>query len=349
MATVWSRRPGFGSPIIPAAPQQKAIEMLTFAHPWLFALLPLPLAVRWILPVHGEQQPALRVPFYNRLAAASGAAADQGTTVRRRGLVQAILFGIIWCAVLAALARPQWLEAPRVRELPTRDLLLAVDLSVSMETEDFTSPEGDRVDRLTAVKAVLDDFLDRRQGDRVGLVVFGSAAFVQVPFTQDLEVSRQLLAETEVPMAGPKTALGDAIGLGITLFERSAVPQRVMIALTDGNDTGSRVPPHEAARIAADHGIVIHTVAIGDPASAGEEKLDEQALQDVARISGGHYFFAQDRQELEGIYAELNRLEPRKVETVSYRPKRDLFHWPLGLMTGLFLAYHGVMAFSRRS
>lgn len=264
--------------------------------------------------------------------------------VPRRNPMQAVLFIIIWCLVVVALARPQWLEPPVVRELATRDLLLAVDLSVSMDAEDFKNRDGKTVDRLTAVKEVLDEFLSRREGDRVGLLVFGTAAFVQVPFTRDLEVSRQLLNETEVGMAGPKTAFGDAIGLGITLFERSEVEQRVMIALTDGNDTGSKVPPHEAARIAADKGIVIHTVAIGDPASVGEEKLDEEALKQVAEISGGAYFFAADRDRLEGIYTQLDRIETRELETVSYRPRVDLFHWPLGGIAVLFLVYHLAMA-----
>ena len=317
--------------------------MLTFGHPWLFLALPLPLLLRWLLPAYGEQRPAVRLPFFNMLTRSSDAKSAQGAVVRRRSVIQALLFILIWCAVVTALARPQWLEPPVVRELPTRDLLLAVDLSGSMEAEDFKNAQGETVDRLTAVKEVLDEFLSRRKGDRVGLLVFGTAAFVQVPFTQDLEVSRQLLNETEVRMAGPKTAFGDAIGLGISLFERSEVEQRVMIVQTDGNDTGSKVPPHEAARIAADKGIVIHTVAIGDPSTVGEDKLDEEALKQVAEITEGEYFFAGDREQLEGIYAELDRLETRKVETVSYHPRIDLFHWPLALIAVLFLSYHLVI------
>ena len=319
-------------------------SMLTFGYPWLFLVLPLPLLIRWLLPAYGEQRPAVRVPFFERLSESSGARAADGAVVPRRSMMQALLFIVIWCAAVVALTKPQWLEPPVVREIPTRDLLLAVDLSGSMEAEDFKNKEGETVDRLTAVKEVLDEFLSRRKGDRVGLLVFGTAAFVQVPFTQDLEVSRQLLQETEVRMAGPKTAFGDAIGLGISLFERSEVEQRVMIALTDGNDTGSKVPPHEAARIAAEKGIVIHTLAIGDPVSVGEEKLDEEALKQVAEISRGMYFFASDRDRLEGIYTELDRLETRKVETVSYRPRVDLFHWPLALIAVLFLLYHLTMA-----
>ncbi len=223
------------------------------------------------------------------------------------------------------------LEPPVSQVVPTRDLMLLVDLSGSMEAEDFTNQQGKQVDRLTAVKEVLDEFLTRREGDRVGLIVFGNAAFTQVPFTQDLDATRILLEETTVRMAGPRTALGDAIGLAITLFEQSEVEERVIVALTDGNDTGSRVPPVEAARIANDNDIMIHMIGVGDPTSVGEEKLDEEALKSVASITGGRYFHAADREELQGIYTELDRIDTREVETATYRPRIDLFHWLLAL------------------
>ena len=324
--------------------------MLTFANSWAFLLLPLPMLIRWLLPAWSQARPAVRLPGFQHLAEHLGLKAESGATVRRRSKVQALLFMLVWMLAVSALARPQWLEPPVVKEMPTRDLLLAVDLSGSMEAEDFTAADGGRIDRLTAVKQVLDDFLKRRKGDRVGLVIFGNAAFVQAPFTQDLDVVRQLLQETAPRMAGPRTAFGDAIGLGITLFERSKLEQRVMIVLTDGNDTGSDVPPAEAAVIAADKGIVIHTVAIGDPDSVGEEALDEEALKAVARTTGGNYYFAQDRESLEGVYDTLDQLETRKVETVTWRPRRDLFHWPLGIALIVTLAYHLLMAWrsSRR-
>ena len=207
--------------------------------------------------------------------------------------------------------------------------MLLVDLSGSMEHKDFTNASGQKVDRLTAVKEVLDDFLEKREGDRVGLVVFGNAAFVQAPFTSDLELCRQLLDETQVRMAGPRTALGDAMGLGITLFEKSELPTKTMIALTDGNDTASGMPPDKAAAVARDRGITIHTVAVGDPASVGEEKIDEAALQTVSRTTGGKFFKASDRDQLATIYNELDRLEAVSVETISHRPRRDIFWMPL--------------------
>jgi Ca-activated chloride channel family protein len=301
--------------------------MLTFAHLWIFALLPLPWLLRAVLPPRRTAQVAVRVPFGDRLRSAS---AEGGSVSRaRRRASRGILSALLWVLVLTSLARPQWIEAPITRDLPTRDLLLLVDLSGSMRQEDFTNAAGTKVDRLAAVKEVLGDFLTRRDGDRVGLVVFGDTPFLQAPFSTDLGLSRRLLDETAIGMAGPRTAFGDAIGLGVTLFDASDAPAKTIIALTDGNDTASQVPPAEAARVARERGIRIHTVAIGDPTTVGEEKLDEAALRSVAESSGGSYFFAGDRRELEGIYDELDRIETRQVKVISHRPRRDLFHWPL--------------------
>jgi Ca-activated chloride channel family protein len=267
------------------------------------------------------------VPFGDRLRAAN----EEGGSVSRatRRFSRHILPALAWTCVVLSLARPQWIEAPVTKDLPTRDLLLLVDLSGSMRQEDFTNAAGNKVDRLSAVKEVLGDFLSRRDGDRVGLVVFGDAPFLQAPFSTDLGLSRRLLDETAIGMAGPRTAFGDAIGLGVTLFDHSDAPTRTIIALTDGNDTASQVPPAEAARVASERGIRIHTVAIGDPTTVGEEKLDEAALRSVAQSSGGSYFFAGDRTQLEGIYAELDKIETRQLKVISHRPRSDLFHWPL--------------------
>ena len=301
--------------------------MLVFEYWWIFFLLPLPWLLRAVLPARQIRRAAVRVPFGDRLSAAAGRSHNTPDSANgHRGLV---LPAVLWLLVLTAVARPQWIEPAVTKNLPTRDMLLLVDLSGSMNQEDFTSGSGARVDRLTAVKEVLGDFLLRREGDRVGLVVFGDAPYLQSPFSTDLELSRVLLEECEVGMAGPRTALGDAIGLGVNLFDQSDAPAKTMIALTDGNDTKSQVPPIEAARVAAQRGILIHTVAIGDPTTVGEDKLDEQALREVADAAGGSYFFAGDRESLEGIYAELDKLETREVKTVSHRPRRDLFFLPL--------------------
>lgn len=301
--------------------------MITVAYLWTFALLPLPWVLRAVLPPRHAAPVVVRVPFGDRLRAAiTGSGSVQRAA---SGVTRQMLPTLIWLLVLAALARPQWLEPAVTRELPARDLLLLVDLSLSMRQEDFTNMAGAKTDRLAAVKEIVGDFLSRRTGDRVGLVVFGDAPFLQAPFSNDLDLSRQLLDETAIGMAGARTALGDAIGLGIILFESSDAPAKTIIALTDGNDTASQVPPIEAARVARERGIRIHTVAIGDPTTVGEEKLDEATLRNVAQSAEGSYFHAADREQLAGIYDQLDRIETRQVDVVSYRPKQDLFYWPL--------------------
>jgi len=301
--------------------------VLTFAYLWVFMLAPVPWLLRWLLPARNVAEVAVRVPFGDRLRLAMEEGSSAVNVVRRSG--QHMLFALLRFLLLTAIARPQWLEPPVTRQLPTRDLLLLVDLSGSMQEQDFSNAAGVRVDRLVAVKEVLGDFLERRKGDRVGLVVFGDAPFLQAPFSVDLNLARELLNETAIGMAGPRTAFGDAIGLGITLFEQSEAPAKTIIALTDGNDTRSQVPPVEAARIASERGVRIHTVAIGDPTTVGEQKLDEEVLREVAETAGGAYFYAGDRQQLAGIYAELDKIETRQVNVASYRPRRDLFYWPV--------------------
>lgn len=314
--------------------------MYTLAHPWLLLLILLPPVLRLVVTPYREPKRAIRAPFFDRMAALLGLAPGEGAVVPRTSFMRLFFQWLLWSLLVLAVARPQFIEEPIRRVVPTRDLMLLVDLSGSMEATDFTNAAGEKVDRLTAVKEVLDEFLTRREGDRVGLIVFGNAAFVQVPFTQDLDACRMLLEETAVRMAGPKTAFGDAIGLGITLFETSEVEDRVMIALTDGNDTGSKVPPAEAAKIARDNDILIHVVGVGDPRSTGEEVLDEEALQAVADTTGGRYFFAQDREQLAEIYDELDRIDTREVEAETYRPRLDLFHWPLAAFLVLSLLFN---------
>jgi Ca-activated chloride channel family protein len=310
--------------------------MLTFAHPWLAVLLPLPWLVWRFVPPYAQSRRGVRVPFFAGLAALTGLQPRPGIVVSRRGMWRSIVLALAWLLTLAALMRPQWIEPPLHKDKPARDLLLLIDLSGSMDTRDFTDPAGQQVDRLTAVKQVLDEFLAKREGDRVGVVVFGDAPYSLVPFTTDLKLCRQLVQEMQVGMAGPRTALGDAIGLGVNLFARSTVPARTIIALTDGNDTASKVPPADAARVARDHKITIHTVAVGDPAAAGEDKLDEAALRGVASATGGGFYRALDRTQLAEIYARLDRIETRKVDTVSFRPKTDFFWLPL--LAALLLA-----------
>lgn len=313
--------------------------MLVFEYLWAFLLLPLPVLIWLLFPVYRENQQAVRVPFFEELASSAGLRPSRGAVVPRRNLVQWLLAPIVWILLVAAVARPQWVEDPVEQIQSARDLMLAIDISGSMEARDYVDADGNRVDRLTAVKAVVDDFISRREGDRIGLIVYGGAAFPQAPFTLDHESVRRLLEEVAVGMAGPQTVIGDAIGLAIRLFEASTVEERVLILLTDGNDTGSRMPPAKAASIAAEQGIVIHTVGIGDPETSGEGQVDLVLLQEIAQASGGRFFRAEVREQLEEIYTTLDELTPQNYERFSYRPKTPLFHWPLAIAVGLLLLY----------
>lgn len=321
--------------------------MITFAAPWAFALLPLPLVVMWLVPPYCRSEPSLRAPFLNRLTSLLGRQPTDGATVAHGDWLRTVALALAWLASVGALARPQIVEPLIVKRVPRRDMLLAVDLSGSMETQDFTDATGKTVDRLTAVKQVLDDFLSRREGDRVGLIFFGNAPFVQAPFTEDLKLCRQLLDEAQAKMAGPQTAFGDAIGLAITLFERSPMKDRVLIALTDGNDTASRVPPQKAAEIAHDKGIVVHTVAVGDPRAAGEDALDVPTLEAVSSATGGLYSFAADRAQLAKIYARLDKLDAPPAQTVTHRPRRDVFWIPLAVGVAATMLQHALQLLAR--
>lgn len=318
--------------------------MFEFGAPWAFALLPVPLVIWWLLPPYRENVQAVRIPFFEQMASALGETPRRGGALLRTNVLQKLVAPLVWVLVIVGLARPQFVEPPIEKIESARDLMLAVDLSGSMDTRDMFDPDGNRITRLDAVKLVLDDFIARRNADRIGVIVFGNQAFVQAPFTQDHALVRTLLEQTEPRMAGPMTMLGDAIGLTIKVFEQSTARDRVLILLTDGNDTGSKVPPRKAAEIAAQHELTIYPVAVGDPASAGEGEMDLEALQDVAEATGGRLFDASDREALESVYRQIDALTPEEIETTSYRPTRPLFFWPLGAAVMLVFAYHLVMA-----
>ncbi len=317
--------------------------MLLFENIWMFALLPLPFLVWLLLPAFKEEQESVRIPFFEELTAASGLKPASGAVILKTNLLQKIVAPIFWLLLVTAMARPQWVEEPIEKITSARDLLLAVDISQSMETRDFVDSAGQRIIRLAAVKMVLDEFIERREGDRIGLIVFGGGAYPQAPFTLDHKSCRMLLEQTEVGMAGPRTMVGDAIGLGIKMFEESKVEERVMVLLTDGNDTGSKMPPLKAAEIAKQRGIKIYTVAIGDPDASGEDKVDLTVLKEIAEVTGGQFFRGEDREKLEGIYHKLDELAPQNYESLSYRPKRPLFHWPRAGAVGLLTLFYIIL------
>jgi len=325
--------------------------MYALDYPWLLILLPLPLLVRWLLPPHRETSASVRLPFFSEVAEAAGIRPTRGAVIPRRGWLQTLFEGLAWVLIVVALARPQLIEPPLVKTEPQRDLMLALDLSQSMDTKDFHVPDGATTSRLDAVRKVVADFVTRRPGDRIGLIAFGDAPYPLVPFTMDHETVQSMIAEILPGMAGPRTSLGDAVGLAIKMFEKSTVPEKLLIVLTDGNDTASKMPPAKAGDIARQNRIVVHTVGIGDPAATGEDKLDTDTLQKIAEETGGRYFFGEDQNQLQEIYATLDRITPADQKTIAWRPRIELFHYPLGAAAALLLAYHltaGLGALVRR-
>ncbi|WP_267224376.1 VWA domain-containing protein [Dyella silvae] len=317
--------------------------MLQLEYPWLLTLLPLPLLVWWLLPPFGERTRAIRVPFFDELAQATGLTPARGAVVLRGNGLRRVLAPLCWVLVVLALASPQRLEPPVERIEAARDLLLAIDLSGSMATPDFLDPQGQRMSRLDAVKGVVDDFISRRTTDRIGLIVFGTNAFPQAPLTLDHVAVRELLDELRVGMAGEQTAIGDAIGVAVKMTEHSQQRERVLILLTDGNDTAGRIPAEKAAEIAKASHIVIHTIGIGDPEAKGENRVDLDALKRIAAATGGRNFRGENREQLADIYALLDRMTPSKVKHSVYRPKIKLYYVPLGAALLLMMAYHLLM------
>ncbi|MGA3252138.1 MAG: VWA domain-containing protein [Paraburkholderia sp.] len=316
--------------------------MWKFDFPWAFLLLPVPILVWWLVPAYRTTASAVRMPFFHEIADAVGEKPAPGGVRLRSSWLQRLMMPLLWALLVIAAARPVYVEAPVTHEEPARDLMLAIDLSQSMSTRDFVNAAtGERMDRLTAVKRVVADFVAKRKGDRIGLVVFGQAAYPQAPLTLDHDSVLVLLNQMQVGMAGPRTAIGDAIGLTVKLTDNSPASEKVLILLTDGNDTASAIPPEQAAEIAKGHKLVIHTIGIGDPEATGEDRVDLEALQHIADITGGRAFRALGKEEdLVDVYKTLDRITPDKVKREIYRPQRDFFWIPLAVALLVFTLYH---------
>lgn len=315
--------------------------MIEFACPWAFLLLPLPYLVHMLFPpALSAEEAALWVPSLQPFTE------NRHQRSRRRWpwwlLVPMLL---CWLLLVIATAQPQWLGEPLELPVSGRDLVLAVDLSGSMKTADFVL-EGKTVDRLTALKSVAVEFIRRRQGDRLGLILFADQAYVQTPLTFDRQTVEQLLNEAVLGLAGEKTAIGDAIGLAVKRLKDVQTDKRILILLTDGANTAGQVSPLKAAELAASKGLRIYTIGIGaDEMTVGSfffkrtvnpsADLDEKSLRAIAEKTGGRYFRAHDTAELEQIYEMLDKLEPVEKEQKVFRPVTTLYHWPLAI--ALFL------------
>jgi Ca-activated chloride channel homolog len=320
--------------------------MIHFEWPWLSLVLPLPLLVRWLLPARMTvEQAALKVPFLDDL---SGAETKSVTQNKKWPL---LLASIAWVLLVIACTRPQWLGEPIEQAVSGRDLMLAVDLSGSMEVQDFIINKRP-VDRLTAIKWVASDFINRRVGDRLGLILFGSQAYLQTPLTFDRKTVMTLLDESAIGLAGDNTAIGDAIGLAIKRLKNQPADSRVLILLTDGANTAGEVSPLKAAELAAANKLKIYTIGVGADEMIvrsffGSRKvnpsndLDENTLVKIAESTGGRYFRARNADELNNIYMLLDQLEPIEKDKQFFRPRTDLFYWPLAVA----LALSGLIGF----
>ncbi|MEJ5018773.1 VWA domain-containing protein [Ochrobactrum vermis] len=325
--------------------------MYELNFPLALLLLPLPFLIRWLVPAHHETSISIRLPFFRQVTDAVGIEPSQGSIVRRRTIPHFLVDFLCWCLVVVALARPQFVEPPLTKTEPQRDILLALDLSQSMDTRDFADSDAHLEPRVNAVKSVVTDFVAKRPTDRLGIVAFGDAPYPLAPFTMDHELVQTIIQGLLPGIAGPRTALGDTLGLAIRMFEKTDVPDKVLILLTDGNDTASKMPPLKAAEIAKRKKIVVHTIGIGNPDAAGEDKLDTDTLQKIARTTGGNYYFGGDQAQLQKIYEELDRITPQEQKQLTWRPRNELFVWPLGaaviLLAGWYFAV-GTVGFLRR-
>lgn len=332
--------------------------MFILALPWVLLLLPLPLIIyRFLKPSKTAAQyenNAVIVPFYTQLTGLQ----SQSISSQRHPYWRMMILGLIWCLLVLAAAKPQWLGEPRPVAANGRNLLLAVDISGSMEQEDMKI-NGRAVSRIKAIKHVVGDFIQQRKGDRIGLVLFGTNAYLQTPLTFDTDSVMQFLQEAQLGFAGSNTAIGDAIGLAVKrLKDRQEnskqaasttshndntpiVDDKVIILLTDGENTAGEVEPLQAAKLAAKINTKIYTIGVGSEEILVRRflgisrvnpsaDLDEKTLVDIAEITGGKYFRARDTQELNNIYNELDKLEPIEQEKEWLRPVRSLFMWPLG-------------------
>ena len=313
----------------------------------LVALIVLPLLVRLLPATRLRPAEALRVPFLSRL---SGNLRKSSTP-----LWLLLLLGLIWTLLILALMRPQWIGEPT--QLPTsgRDLLIAVDISASMNQQDMAL-SGRSVSRLAITKHVVADFIEHRQGDRVGLIVFGTQAYLRAPLTFDRKTVSYLLQEIPpASLAGGKTAIGDAIGLAIKQLSRKKEGDRILILLTDGANTSGKVSPLKAAQLARQEKVRIYTIGVGGKSESpfallpfsrqlfNTSDLDAKTLQEIAKTTGGYYFRAETGQELVKIYERLNEHEPIAQPDQTFRPTHSLAHYPLGgafvlsLLVGAYL------------
>lgn len=327
---------------------------LEFAWLWAFAALPLPLLAAWLLPRAADRsEPALQLPYAGALTATvSGSPASPDR-------LRLVLATLAWVLLVIAAARPQFQGEPIELPVTGRDLMLAVDISGSMQVEDMLI-RNHVSSRLAAVKQVAGDFIEQRQGDRLGLILFGDQAYLQTPLTFDRETVRTQLEEAAIGLAGKRTAIGDAIGLAVKRLRDQPEENRVLVLLTDGDNTAGHLEPLKAAQLAAREKIRIYTIGIGAEERivqgffgrqrVANTELDERSLTAIADATGGRYFRARDTAALQQIYDLIDRIEPVSEDQQTFRPVSELYRWPLGtaLLLTLLMAAARLPLWQRR-
>ena len=307
--------------------------MIDFLWWWMLLLLPVPFLVRRFVPaLKTRGETALYVPFYSALSAPI----EGKRQVFSLPGLSTVLLALIWGLLVLSTSRPVWLGESIALPVSGRDIMLAVDISGSMEETDFEY-KGQQLTRLQAVKAVAGEFIERRKGDRIGLILFGTQAYVQTPLTFDLKTVRHFLDESVIGLAGQSTSVGDAIGLSVKRLRERPQNSRLLILLTDGSNTAGLVTPADAAQLAKQEKVRIHTIGVGADPSGGMfgffrnqgRALDEKSLKAIAKVTGGQYFRARDIGELSDIYALIDELEPTDAGSDHYRPLTELYVWPL--------------------
>ena len=315
--------------------------MLEFQWPFIFYFAALPLLI-WLLPAMKQASiTTVKVPFFTKFWKSLANITEQTKWWMK------LLALIAWMLLVAAAARPVWIGEAIALPVEGRDLMLAVDVSGSMQETDMKI-NGKEVDRLTMIKFVAGDFIERRKGDRIGLILFGQQAYLQTPLTFDRKTVNILLSESIIGIAGKATAIGDAIGLAVKRVRSTTDNNRILILLTDGQNTAGEIQPLKAAELAAQEGLKVYTIGIGTDeiyrqTVFGNRRinpsldLDEATLKKIAETTGGRYFRARNTKELDDIYAMLDELEPLAKEDQFYRPTDVLFFWPLTLSMLLLL------------
>lgn len=308
-------------------------ENFEIAHLWIFWLVPLPVLIYLLIPPFRMKSAALIFPDFGRAQKYTGQKPRSSAMIKRRNAFLWIGLILVWISLLATLSSPQLVGKPEMKVKTSRNFLIVADISFSMAQTDWEI-DGQKVRRWDAVKEVIHDFIDKRQGDRMGLIFFGSSAYIQAPFTPDLAIVDQMLEEADVGMAGQMTNIGKAIVKGIEMFDRDTIETKVMLVITDGVDAGTDVLPLDAADLAKKDSILVYTIGIGDPGTSGSD-LDEKTLQEISDMTDAKYFRGLDTEKLEEIYVELDKLEPIEYEQEEYVPKTLLYYYPLVLAIGL--------------